>query len=130
MTPNKCYTIIGKPQYLAPEIILSKGYRHEADWFALGVICYEILTGENPFIDTDPFLIYSKIIKGKVKYPNFLDKDAITLISGLLSTDTKKRLGCMRNNVMDIINHKWFKGFSWEDVTELKMEPIFLPDLK
>ncbi len=129
MTPNMCYTIIGKPHYLAPEIILSKGYKEGADWFALGVICYELLIGENPFIDDDPFLIYSKIIKGKVKYPNFIDKDAKAFISGLLSTDPNKRLGCMRNKVMDIINHKWFKGFNWEDINEQRMEAIYLPEL-
>lgn len=129
ITQNKCYTIIGRPQYLAPEIILSKGYRQGADWFSLGVLCYEMLVGENPYVDEDPFMIYSKIIKGKVKYPSHLDKDANKFLSGLLATDPNKRLGCLRNNVMDIINHKWFKGFSWEDIADMKAEAVYLPEI-
>ena len=83
----------GTPEYLAPEIIMNKGHGKPVDWWTMGVLLYEMLVGIDPFNDEDPMMIYQKIIKGKVYYPNSMDRDAKSLIKHLLTEDTTKRFG-------------------------------------
>ena len=78
---------------LKPEIIMNKGHGKPVDWWTMGVLLYEMLVGIDPFNDEDPMMIYQKIIKGKVYYPNSMDRDAKSLIKHLLTEDTTKRFG-------------------------------------
>ncbi len=71
---NKSFTLLGTPEYMAPEMILNKGHTSAIDWWALGIILYEMLVGIDPFQDEDPIVIYQNIIKGQVRFTKDINK--------------------------------------------------------
>ena len=125
---DKAYTICGTPQYLAPEILLKQGYDRMIDWWSLGCIMYEMLTGRLPFAIKRGCKMTMKIYEKKVLFPSGIDSNAKDLIEKLLIVNPKERLGAEGSE--SIKSHPFFEGVDWNLAYEKKLNPPFIPKLK
>lgn len=124
---KKTFTIIGTPHYMAPDIVIGKGYNNLVDLWSLGICLYEFLCGVLPFGDASEsaYEIYEEIMQTELKFPEFLhDKKAKKLIEQLLSHNPSQRHGGSFENLK---RHPWFSDFKWDSLLNGKMTPPKVP---
>ncbi|KAL0456976.1 UNVERIFIED_CONTAM: Serine/threonine-protein kinase-like [Sesamum latifolium] len=122
------YSTVGTPDYIAPEVLLKKGYGMECDWWSLGAIMYEMLVGYPPFYSDEPMSTCRKIVNWRthLKFPEEvkLSPEAKDLICKLLC-NVEKRLGT--RGADEIKAHPWFKGIEWDKLYQMKA--AFIPEV-
>lgn len=126
---TQAFSTVGTPDYIAPEVLLRKGYGVECDWWSLGAILYEMLVGYPPFYSDDSLTTCKKIIhwRNQLKFPPEarITPAAKDLICSFLC-DAENRLGS--NGTDEIKAHPWFKNIKWDMLYE--MEAKYRPELK
>jgi cGMP-dependent protein kinase len=118
-------TITGTPYYMAPELLLGKGYGLKVDFWSIGVLAYKIYLGYFPFGNDllDPTKIYDEIINKDFSLPNEIDCYFGGFIKGLLNKNVDERIGSLN----DVKKEKFYEFFEWDEVDKMNMIPPFVP---
>ena len=122
----------GTPGYMAPEAIINKPHDFAADYFALGVIVYELMMGERPYQGRNRKEIREQMFSIEIKLDNddlpedWEDYNIIDFINSLLIRKKRKRLGS--KNANEVKNHPYFQNINWSQIESMTMESPFVFD--
>ncbi|KAL6524384.1 hypothetical protein OROHE_016055 [Orobanche hederae] len=126
---SRSNSLCGTTEYMAPEILQSKGHNKNADWWSVGILLYEMLNGQPPYTHANRKKLQEKIINEKLKLPPRLSSEAHSLLKGLLQKDQSKRLGSYAKGAEEIKCHKWFRTVNWKKIEARELQPKFKPDV-
>ena len=127
--------VAGSMAYMAPEILVKKGYSYTIDWWSLGICVYELVFGRRPFRGRTNGDLTHSITRDPLRFPEDAEmkcsKRGMQALSGFLERDVTKRLGCQPNGegIQDIRAHPWFSSLDWDKLEDKQLPPPFIPDV-
>jgi len=126
-------TLCGTDVYMAPEMVARRAYGKAVDFWSLGVLVYEMLTGKTPFVAPTTKDLHRKILTEKVKFPSYVDADAVSCLRGLLERQVPKRLGATKATMFQIGGlaalkaHAFFRAIEWQPLARRECPPPLKP---
>ncbi|RCN47457.1 kinase domain protein [Ancylostoma caninum] len=129
-TTDSCSS--GTPDYIAPEILQELEYGVSVDWWALGVLMYEMMAGQPPFEADNEDDLFEAILNDDVLYPVWLSKEAVNILKAFMTKNPSKRLGCVQSQGGEdaIRAHPFFREIDWDALEARHVKPPFKPKIK
>jgi len=117
----------GTPEYIAPEVLKRQGHGRAVDWWSLGALLFEMITGLPPFYSRNRETMFDKIMKAELQFPAFMSEDAKDLLSKLLQREPNERLGSGERDAMAVKEHPFFRDVDWESLVAGRIMPPWCP---
>jgi len=131
----RTFTVCGTPDYMAPEVILSRGHGMPVDWWAIGVLLFEMVSAITPFFGNEAMDIYENVLAHEtvddLEFPDdvVFSTEAKDLIKNLVHPKKNKRLGIRYPGVKGVKQHPFFNKFDWDSLAKMKMPPPLMPQI-
>jgi len=142
-------TFCGTPEFMAPEVVLTnylprlrnfdanryrqilldKKYGRAVDWWAFGVLIYQMLLQQSPFRGEDEDEIYDAILADEPLYPIHMPRDSVSILQKLLTREPELRLGSGPKDAHEIMDHAFFRNINWDDIYNKRIEPPYKPQI-